>query len=42
MNLISTEADVTLDEEDVIDEAVDNIMESSSIKTINDSNSKQN
>ncbi len=41
MNLISTEADVTLDEEDVIDEAVDNIMESSSIKTINDSNSKQ-
>ena len=41
MNLISTEADVTLDEEDVIDEAVDDIMESSNIKTINDSNSKQ-
>ena len=41
MNLISTEADVTLDEEDAIDEAVDDIMESSNIKTINDSNSKQ-
>ena len=41
INLISTEEDVTLDEEDVIDEVVDGIMESSSIKTINDTNSKQ-
>jgi translation initiation factor IF-2 len=41
INLISTEEDVTLDEEDVIDEVVDDIMETSSIKTINDTNSKQ-
>ena len=41
VNLISTEEDVSLDEEDVIDEVVDDIMESSSIKTINDTNKKQ-
>ena len=41
MNLISTEEDVTLEEEDVIDEVIDDIMETSSIKTINDTNKKQ-
>lgn len=41
INLISTEEDVSLDEEDVIDEVVDDIMEASNIKTINDSNKKQ-
>ena len=41
MNLISTEEDVTLEEEDIIDEAIENIMETSWIKTINDTDKKQ-
>lgn len=41
INLISTEEDVSLDEEDVIDEVVDDIMEFSNIKSINDSTKKQ-
>ncbi len=41
INLISTEEDVSLDEEEVIDEVVDDIMEISNIKTINDTTKKQ-
>ena len=41
INLISTDNETTLDEEDEIDEVVDDIMETSSIKTINDTDKKQ-
>jgi len=41
INLISTDEETTLDEEDAMDEVVDDIMETSSIKTINDTDKKQ-
>ena len=41
VNLISTEEDTTLDEEDELDEVVDDIIQSSSIKQINDTDKKQ-
>ena len=41
INLISSDDETTLDEEDEIDEVVDDIMETSSIKTINDTDKKQ-
>ena len=36
INLISTDEDATFEEEDAMNEVVDDIMETSSIKTIND------
>ena len=41
INLISTDDETTLEDEDEIDEVIDDIMETSSIKTINDTDKKQ-